>query len=386
MSAIIQLDRPSSDNFTAIFNAASSEYQGVTGKRLDTHPFAARLGTCDSPEYVLEILQIQAQAPRNFRKHEEQLIKLLDPTVNILHIFSSTLVEGLELVSRLIQSVWLFFYTCFTVILPRENSLYWNRYSSRGKPLPKLLVVNRVISGAQAVRNATASHKTLIHLFERIHFFLQRLKSYTRIQLTEELTELLGKIMAQLLSILAISTKMMADNKLSELTLFESLRHPVVDYASEKFLKRMMGRTNVEDALLQLDSLTGEASLMAAARTSEVTHHVDSNVVSDVDGGVEVTKALTEEVGDNGALLIVEADTRSQDAIPGPSKEKLRTWLSPPDPSINHNTACATQHEGTARWFIQGSTFREWRENGSLLWIRGNRVFIPSLPPFMILS
>jgi hypothetical protein len=103
----------------------------------------------------------------------------------------------------------------------------------------------------------------------------------------------------------------------------------------------MMGRTNVEDALLQLDSLTGEESLMTAARTSEVTHRVD-NVVSDVDGGVEVTIALTEEVGDNGASLIVEANKRSQDTVP--SKEKLRTWLSPPDPSINHNTACATQH------------------------------------------
>ncbi|KAH9985049.1 ankyrin repeat-containing domain protein, partial [Russula compacta] len=51
---------------------------------------------------------------------------------------------------------------------------------------------------------------------------------------------------------------------------------------------------------------------------------------------------------------------------------ELRTWLSPPDPSINHNTACETQHDGTARWFIQGSTFRDWKKNGSLLWIRGN--------------
>ncbi|KAH9997429.1 ankyrin repeat-containing domain protein [Russula compacta] len=50
----------------------------------------------------------------------------------------------------------------------------------------------------------------------------------------------------------------------------------------------------------------------------------------------------------------------------------LRTWLSPPDHSISHNTAYKTQHHGTATWFIQGGTFRDWKKNGTLLWIRGS--------------
>jgi hypothetical protein len=54
-------------------------------------------------------------------------------------------------------------------------------------------------------------------------------------------------------------------------------------------------------------------------------------------------------------------------------QEKVRSWLSTPDPSINHNTACENQHVGTAKWFTQGSIFQDWKENGSLLWIRGNR-------------
>ncbi|KAH9966865.1 hypothetical protein BC827DRAFT_1381996, partial [Russula dissimulans] len=53
-------------------------------------------------------------------------------------------------------------------------------------------------------------------------------------------------------------------------------------------------------------------------------------------------------------------------------REKLRTWLSPPDHSTNHNAARETQHRVTANWFIQGNTFRDWKKNGSLLWIRGN--------------
>ena len=56
----------------------------------------------------------------------------------------------------------------------------------------------------------------LVHLVERIHFFVQRLKTYTGIPLTNELTELLGKVMAQILSILALSTKAMSDRRISE--------------------------------------------------------------------------------------------------------------------------------------------------------------------------
>jgi hypothetical protein len=41
-----------------------------------------------------------------------------------------------------------------------------------------------------------------------------------------------------------------------------------------------MGRTDVEDALLRLDSLTKEESLMAVAKNLEVTYHVDGNVTS----------------------------------------------------------------------------------------------------------
>jgi len=56
----------------------------------------------------------------------------------------------------------------------------------------------------------------LVSLFERIHFFLQRLNSYTGIPLTTAMTELLGKIMAQVLSILALSTKAVKEKRISK--------------------------------------------------------------------------------------------------------------------------------------------------------------------------
>ena len=66
-------------------------------------------------------------------------------------------------------------------------------------------------------------------------------------------------------------------------------------------------------------------------------------------------------------------------------QEKFRSWLSPPDPSVNHNTACKTQHSGTATWFVQSTTFEDWKKDGSLLWVRGNRMSLYSSIPFSFL-
>ena len=54
-------------------------------------------------------------------------------------------------------------------------------------------------------------------------------------------------------------------------------------------------------------------------------------------------------------------------------RENIHKWLSPPDPSTNHNIACGTHHKKAATWFFRGTFFREWKSTGSLLWIYGKR-------------
>jgi hypothetical protein len=107
MSASNQAAGPSSstDNFTAIFNAASEEYLSVTGKRLDTHPFAAQLDACRSPDAVSNVLRTQVQAFKKFRKGDEKLMNWLNPIVNVLFTFSTMLGNGIGLVSCLVHSV-----------------------------------------------------------------------------------------------------------------------------------------------------------------------------------------------------------------------------------------------------------------------------------------
>ncbi|KAH9044060.1 hypothetical protein EDB83DRAFT_1576213 [Lactarius deliciosus] len=88
---------------------------------------------------------------------------------------------------------------------------------------------------------------------------------------------------------------------------------------------------------------------MAAAEILKLTHIVDNKVTTVVNGVQQLTNSI-----DNVTL-----------------RESLRKWVTPPDPSTNHNIACGIQHGGTAQWFFRGGIFGNWRSTGSLLWIYG---------------
>ena len=89
-------------------------------------------------------------------------------------------------------------------------------------------------------------------------------------------------------------------------------------------MKRLMGKTEVEDALARLDTLTQEENLMTAvARNLEATHNVNVNVkatqelTQHVDEVVmeiqDVAKdvALIQEVDKDGALIFQFLHTRT---------------------------------------------------------------------------
>jgi len=52
----------------------------------------------------------------------------------------------------------------------------------------------------------------------------------------------------------------------------------LIEGCSEKFGKRLIGRTEIEDALKRLDKLTQEEVRMATAQNLKVTHTVDKGV------------------------------------------------------------------------------------------------------------
>jgi hypothetical protein len=72
----------------------------------------------------------------------------------------------------------------------------------------------------QAVKDVSESYDALVDLFESIENFLRRLEIYTKIPLTEAMTDIVIKIMVEVLSTLALATKQVNTGRLSEFCLF----------------------------------------------------------------------------------------------------------------------------------------------------------------------
>jgi hypothetical protein len=201
---------------------------------------------------------------------------------------------------------------------------------------------------------------------------------------------------------------------------------------------------DLEDALKKLDRLTQEEARMAHAEVLRITHSIREEVkivdgkVERVEDKVEDVGDKVEEVGDKVGEKVQCVDEKVQVVIDGaqglPSqlksiltsilsdgkqaksiiqqaangideikcsylltnavvccsrlnlltgnqwKQLQRTWLSPSDPSTNHNIARKAQHMGTAEWLFQGQIVIEWKSTGSLLWIHGKRALLLLFP------
>ena len=98
------------------------------------------------------------------------------------------------------------------------------------------------------------------------------------------MTDIIVKITVEVLSILGIVTKEIGQGRMS--MCFPVDLSPKIDLYPEKYLKRLIGRKDVEDALLRLDKLTPEEARMAAAETLKITRSIDDKV-KDVDEKVE---------------------------------------------------------------------------------------------------
>ncbi|KAF8495911.1 hypothetical protein F5888DRAFT_1840219, partial [Russula emetica] len=310
------------NNFQVIFNNALKAYERRTEKDLLAHPLAAQLQPCDSPSSILIVLQQQVQELNQSQSSDERLTKWLDPTVNVLYTLSETLGEGVSLVFSPAKAI----FAGIGVLL-------------------------------SAAKDDRAGQDALFEVFERIEAFSQRLEVYTKAAFNQEMVDIITKIMVEVLNVLGIATKEIRQGRM------------------KKYLKKLIERTNIEDALKRLDRLTHEEARMAAAQVLKVANAVDDNVQGIANNMVSVDNRVA-GVDDRVAGI----DDRMKDVHDGVDqmnrnqlRQDLRRWLSPPDPSTNHNIACNAHHEGTATWFFRGSIYQDWKSTSSepLLWIYG---------------
>ncbi|KAH9052278.1 hypothetical protein EDB87DRAFT_533535 [Lactarius vividus] len=170
----------SAQSFQSVFGAALANYEKQTGKDLSKHPFADKLGSCDSADSVLHLFQEQAQAFDEFRNGDRELMKRLGQTVHILHVLASsaTLNEGIGLVF----------------------------------PPAKVVFSGICI----LLTDVSSSYDVLVDLFECVESFLKRLEVYTEIPFTPAMEEVVAKIMVELLSVLALATKQIKQGRFSK--------------------------------------------------------------------------------------------------------------------------------------------------------------------------
>jgi len=120
-------------NFQNLFNTALEAYEKKTKKNLLTHPLSAGLQHCHSPGAILLVLQELIQRFDQRRCRNERLRRCLNPIVNVLYAFSTTIGEGVGLVGPKLQ----FPYDPgsdydLSGISPSKGNICWNWHPSLG--------------------------------------------------------------------------------------------------------------------------------------------------------------------------------------------------------------------------------------------------------------
>jgi len=131
-----------------------------------------------------------------------------------------------------------------------------------------------------------ASEDVLIDLFGRIENFFRRLESYTEVRPTAAMTDIIVKIMIEVLSTLGIATKEITQKRASELMPIDLSSLTYVHI--EKYMKKLLGRNDIEDVLKRLDILTQEEARMATAEMLKTTRNMELNVGVVLDGAQKV--------------------------------------------------------------------------------------------------
>ncbi|KAH9991661.1 hypothetical protein BJV74DRAFT_987712 [Russula compacta] len=220
-----------SSRFQELFETALQDYQHQTGISLPEHPLAQQLQTCNSVESINDVLHQQANASN---------------VVSVLCKLSATAGLG--------DAVGLSF--------PPAKVIH----SGLAVLLALLYVYLCDIKVSQTIKGVIGSYDALVELLESIEHFMRRLDIYTKIPPTVALTEIVVKIMVEVLSTLALATKQIQQGR------------------AKKFVKKFFGENDVEVVLQRLDRLTQDEARTTAAQTLEVVYSLMQNMRVVMDG------------------------------------------------------------------------------------------------------
>ena len=137
-------------------------------------------------------------------------------------------------------------------------------------------------------RDVRASYHIIADVFECIVYFFRRLQLYSEVSPTNEMKSVIASMLLEVLSILAISTKEIKQCRMSA-SLYELNTSQSTEACSEKWLKKLIGKTDIQDALRRLDKLTEEEAWTATSQVLKAVimsmdGHYDDSVAETVYG------------------------------------------------------------------------------------------------------
>ncbi|KFY94925.1 hypothetical protein V498_03651 [Pseudogymnoascus sp. VKM F-4517 (FW-2822)] len=84
------------------------------------------------------------------------------------------------------------------------------------------------------------------------------------------------------------------------------------------------------------------------------------------DSSLEKGKKAISSLGQDGKVERILKNLRDEKLI------KIRQWLSPPDPSVNHQKWCKQRQEDTGLWFLNSEEYGKWKtDTASIIWLHG---------------
>src|ERR1700744_2958161 len=154
-------------------------------------------------------------------------------------------------------------------------------------------------------------------MFERIGWFFLRLETYTNVSLTTAMTEISTQILVEVLHIFGIATKELKRGSASKFWRIGCI-WVFTKLCVEKFLRKLAGMADLEDALKKLDRLTQEEARIAKAEELRITNKIHY--------GVKIVEGKFEEVVDKVQCV----DDKVQVVIDGAQtlSGQLKTFLT----------------------------------------------------------
>jgi hypothetical protein len=220
----MSLPTTSCPSFQSIFDSALEGYTKQTGIELSKHPTALKIQNCHSPEDVIQLLLERGSEFKDYRDKFRKLLDCIRPVVQVVHVFSGVLGEsfGIAPVSSRIL------YDNALLIIPpyRAHSNPRKRYVSALMFSSLFVALIFSIAGGfralsdtyprQTAVGVTASYDAIIDLFEWVANFLRRLHIYTeKIPLSSSMSDIMVKIMIEVLSVLALATNQIKQGRFS---------------------------------------------------------------------------------------------------------------------------------------------------------------------------